>query len=158
MMTTEETTPEKTEPEVQPQAVSQEGKLQDQSAMQAVGLVSGVLGSCAIVFGVILYALDPDILPLAIGNWVFGAVAVTTYVATNFRKMTRVVAGRSSAYLALEAVMACGLIAGVGAANYFGAQNKKEWDLTRDGLFSPARTFSGDGPESQEGRQSHRVF
>lgn len=119
-----------------PQVKSAEGALQKQGAFETVGLVSGVLGVTAVIFGAVLYALDPGLSPLATGNLIFGVVAVLFYAATNRKTLARAASGRSSAFVALEAVLIVGVIAGIGALNYFAAQSKKEWDLTKDGLYS----------------------
>jgi ABC-type uncharacterized transport system involved in gliding motility auxiliary subunit len=115
---------------------SQEGALKDVSMLETIGLILGVVGLTALVFGVILYAIDPDILPLAIGNIALGVIAVLAYVATNFKRMGRAVAGRSMPFVLLEALIVIGVLAAATLANYFAAQSKKEWDLTRDGLFT----------------------
>ncbi len=134
-MTDEVTEPAPTEapPEL---ARSQEGRLEARSALETVGLVAGVVGMTALVFGVVLYAIDPKVLPLALGNVGFALVAIVFYIATNMRTFGRAVAGRSTAYIVLEVVIVVGVVASLGVINYFAAQSPKEWDLTRDGLYT----------------------
>ncbi|MEL7372124.1 MAG: GldG family protein, partial [Myxococcota bacterium] len=115
---------------------SQEGRLEAITPFEAVGLVAGVVGITAVVFGLVLYAIDPGIYRLATGNAVFGAVAIVFYAATNRRTFQRGLAGRSTTFVALEIFVVAGLIAVMAVINYFAAQNHKEWDLTRDGLYT----------------------
>ncbi len=115
---------------------SAEGSLTERTAQESIGLVAGVVGATATVFGLVLYALDPGVLPLSLANWVFGAIGIAFYLVTNRKSFGRAVAGRSTAFVALEVFIVVGLIASAGVANYFVANNPKEWDLTKDGLYS----------------------
>lgn len=117
-------------------ARSAEGALAETSPLATAGLVAGVLGLTASVFGLVLYALDPETLPLFGANLGVGAVGIIFYAATNFRSIQRAAGGRSTPLVVLEVAIVLGMVAAVGVANYFAAQNPKEWDLTRDGLFS----------------------
>lgn len=119
-----------------PAAKSQEGRLEQRSAIETTGLVAGVVGITAIVFALVLYAIDPKVLPLALGNAAFGVIGTIFYVATNRKSFTRSLAGRSTAFVALEGFVVLGVLAALGVVNFFAAQNPKEWDLTRDGLYS----------------------
>lgn len=122
--------------EKQKEVRSAEGALSEASRLETIGLILGVVGVTALVFGVVLYAIDPDILPLALGNGLVGVIGIGVYLATNFRKMVRAVGGRSTPFVILEGLIVVGVLAAAGVANYFAAQSKKEWDLTRDRLFS----------------------
>jgi ABC-type uncharacterized transport system involved in gliding motility auxiliary subunit len=115
---------------------SAEGALKDLSTAETIGLILGVVGLTAIIFGVVLYAIDPDIWPLAAGNIALGVIGLLAYVATNFKRMGRTVAGRSTPFVVLEAMIVIGVLAAGALGNYFAGQSKKEWDLTRDGLFT----------------------
>ena len=117
-------------------ARSQEGGLAQISALTTVGLVGGVLGLTAAIFGLVLYALDPDALPLAAGNLLLGAVGLTFYAVTNWKSMLRAVGGRSTTLVVLEVAIVAGVLAALATLNYFAAQDPKEWDLTRDKLFT----------------------
>ena len=117
-------------------AKSQEGKLEQRSGLETVGLIAGVVGGIAIVFALVLYAIDPKVLRLAIGNAVFGAVGVAFYAVTNRGAFSRMMAGRSTMFVALEGLVTIGVLAMLGVVNYFAAQSPKEWDLTRDGLYT----------------------
>lgn len=117
-------------------ARSQEGALKETSGAATVGLVAGVLGLTASVFGAVLYALDPETLPLFGGNLIFGLVGIIFYGVTNWRSVVRAAGSRSSALVILEAAMIIGVTAGLGTLNYFVNQEPKEWDLTYDKLFS----------------------
>lgn len=124
------------EPQGTTEGRSAEGALAETSTLATVGLVAGVLGGSAIVFGAILYALDPETVPLALGNVAFGVVGLILYAATNWKSMLRAAGGRSTALVLLEVAMVVGLGLAAITGNYFVAQNPKEWDLTRDRLFS----------------------
>ncbi len=127
---------EKSSPTNQAPARSAEGALDQQGALQTIGLVFGVIGLTAIVFGAVLYMIDPGVSPLAIGNVAFGAVSVFFYGLTNRKSLTRAAGSRSAPFVLLEVVVAVGVLAGVTGINYLAAQNPQEWDLTRDKLFS----------------------
>lgn len=118
------------------QVRSQEGALDERSALSTVGLVGGVVGVTALVFGVVLYALDPGILPLSLGNALLGAVGIALYAATNRSSVARALGGRSTPLLLLEAATAIGAVSAFAAINYLAAQQPTEWDLTRDRLFT----------------------
>ena len=115
---------------------SAEGALAEKSTGQTVGLVAGVLGFTAIVFGFVLYALDPDVVDLAVANGIFGIFGVAAYAVTNRTSLVRVAGGRSTAFVLLEIGVVVGGLAIAAVANYYAAQNPKEWDLTRDGLYT----------------------
>ena len=119
-----------------PVARSQEGRLEERSALETIGLIAGVVGITAIIFGLVLYAIDPKVFRLAAGNAAFGAVGLIMYGATNRRSFGRMVAGRSTTFIALEIFVVIGVLAMVAVINYFAAQSPKEWDLTRDGLYT----------------------
>lgn len=124
------------DPTQAPAARSAEGALKEASPLATVGLIAGVVGLTALLFGVVLYALDPAMAPVAAGNGAFGVCGVVLYLVTNWKSVTRAAAGRSTTLIVLEVIMAVGLIGLVATANYFAAQNPKEWDLTRDGIYS----------------------
>lgn len=115
---------------------SRESSLRERTASETFGLIGGVLGTTAIVFGVSLYAIDPRVLPVSLGNFTFGAVAIALYILTNRKNFGRSVMGRSTAFLVLEVGVVFGLVAVVAVINYFAAQNPTEWDLTRDRLYT----------------------
>lgn len=119
-----------------PMARSQEGRLEDRSALETVGLVAGVVGSTAIIFALVLYAIDPKVFRLAASNAAFGVVGLVMYGVTNRRAFGRLMAGRSTTFVALEVFVVIGVIAMTAVVNYFAAQSPKEWDLTRDGLYT----------------------
>jgi ABC-type uncharacterized transport system involved in gliding motility auxiliary subunit len=123
-------------PETPGGARSQEGALARTSPVATVGLVGGVLGLTAAIFGVVLYALDPDALPLAAGNLLVGVVGLAFYAATNWRSLLRAVGGRSTTLVVLEVAIVAGVLAALATLNFFAAQEPKEWDLTRDKLFT----------------------
>jgi ABC-type uncharacterized transport system involved in gliding motility auxiliary subunit len=115
---------------------SNEGALPSRSAWATVGLVAGVVGTTAVLFGAVLYGLEPRLLPLAAGNASFGAVGIAVYAITNRAALGRTVRGRSTPLLVLEAVIVGGVLVGLALVNYLAAQSNQQWDLTRDGLFT----------------------
>lgn len=115
---------------------SREGELPRRPWAATVGLVLGILGGVAMAFGVLLYALEPTLLPLALGNVLFGVAGVTFYAVTHRQNLGRAFRGRSTPLLLLEGVIALGVVAAVVVANLAAAAAKKEWDLTRDQLFT----------------------
>lgn len=117
-------------------ARSREGRLIESSRVAVAGLVAGVLGLTSIVFGLVLYALDPTAAPLSVLNAAFGVLALLFYAVTNRTAVRRIAAGRSTALIALEALLIVGLLLAVVAVNWLASQSTKEWDLTRDGLYT----------------------
>ena len=115
---------------------SQEGALNESHPLQTVGLVLGVLGFTSIVFGAVLYAIDPGVLPLAVGNVVFGAACSLFYAVSHRQAFARAMSGRSAPLIALEVAMALGVLGAGFAINWMVAKNTVEWDLTKDGIFS----------------------
>ncbi|MBX2812893.1 MAG: GldG family protein [Myxococcales bacterium] len=118
------------------EAKSQEGALATQHPITTLGLILGVIGSTAVVFGAILYALDPLVLPLAIGNVGVGIACLCFYAATHRHLFFRAISGRSTPLIALEVAMAVGVLGGGFVINWLSAQNPIEWDLTEDGIYS----------------------
>lgn len=118
------------------EARSAEGALKEATIGQTVGLVAGVLGFTAIIFGFVLYALDPGVAALAIANGIFGIFGIGAYAATNRRSLRRVAGGRSTAFIVLEVGVIVGAVFVAALVNYYASQNPKEWDLTRDGIYT----------------------
>lgn len=115
---------------------SAEGKLAKTSTLGTVGLVAGVLGATAAVFGLVIYAINPAAAVITVANLVFAAAALVFYVLTNMASIRRVASGRSTPLILLEVVLMSGVVLAAVAANYFAAQSKVEWDLTRDQLYT----------------------
>lgn len=115
---------------------SAEGALAKTTLLATIGLISGVLGGTALIFGAVLYAIDPGVVGLTILNAAIGIVGIAFYAATNWRTLTRAFSGRSTSLVVLEAVIVLGVIGLLITANYFAAQSKVEWDLTHDKLFT----------------------
>ena len=115
---------------------SAEGALSRPKPIETLGLVVGVLGATAMLFGAVLYAIDPGVLPLATGNLVFGAAGAVVYAATNRRQLGRALGGRSAPLVGLEVLTGLGVLGAVFAVNWVGHQSAVEWDLTRDGLYT----------------------
>jgi ABC-type uncharacterized transport system involved in gliding motility auxiliary subunit len=115
---------------------SAEGALKETTALATIGLVVGVLGGTALVFGIVLYALDPKVAPLAIANVASGIVALGFYGITNWRSLTRAFGGRSTTFAFLEVLIVIGVLGGVLAVNVFASSNTTEWDLTQDSLYT----------------------
>lgn len=118
------------------EARSREGRLAEQRPLVTLGLIMGVVGFTAVLFGAVLYAIDPGVARLAAGNVGFGVVCLVFYAVTNRSVLTRAVAGRSSPLVALEVLTVVGVLAAVFALNWVAVNNDEEWDLTRDGVYS----------------------
>lgn len=117
-------------------ARSREGELAASSALETVGLVTGVLGLTALVFGVVLYAIDPNAVELFAANLVFATAALLFYAVTNRRGLLRKLGGRSSMLAVLEGAIVLGVLGGLAAANYFASKSTEEWDLTSNRAFT----------------------
>lgn len=115
---------------------SREGQLADKPLLATVGLVAGVLSLTSLVFGLVLYALDPSAAQLSVLNAAVGVLGLIVYAVTNRSALRRVASGRSTALILLEGVLVLGLVAAVVAANWVASQSTQEWDLTRDGLYT----------------------
>jgi ABC-type uncharacterized transport system involved in gliding motility auxiliary subunit len=115
---------------------SEEGRLVEASLLETVGLAAGVIGLTALVFGALLYVLDPSARIITVINGGLGLTLVVFYVATNRRRLRRVASGRSTPLVLLELVLGAAVLVGVGVANYVAHHSDLEWDLTRDQLFT----------------------
>jgi ABC-type uncharacterized transport system involved in gliding motility auxiliary subunit len=115
---------------------SAEGRLAETSNLATAGLVAGVLGSTAAVFGLAIWAIDPGASALTITNLIFAVGALLFYVLTNRSQLARMASGRSTPLVLLEVVLALGVIAAAVVANVFAARSAVEWDLTHDQLFT----------------------
>jgi len=115
---------------------TREGRLKAVPWSATVGLVLGVVGTTALLFGLVLVVIEPRLGPLSAGNVAFGVVGLVVYGLTNRTSIGRALRGRSSPLLALEAVILAGVLGLVVAVNYAAVQWEKEWDLTRDALYT----------------------
>ncbi len=115
---------------------SREGALASRPWSDTLGLIAGVLGGTSVLFAVALYVLDPQVWRLAAGNLGFGLACLIVYLVTHRGQLGRAVSGRSTPLVALEVVMAIGVLGGAAALNFVAAKSPKEWDLTRDGIYS----------------------
>lgn len=115
---------------------SEEGRLVEASLLETIGLAAGVIGLTALVFGALLYVLDPSARIITLINGGLGLTLVVFYVATNVRRLRRVASGRSTPLVLLEVVLGAAVLVGVGVANYVAHHADLEWDLTRDQLFT----------------------
>jgi len=115
---------------------SREGQLAEKPLLATIGLVGGVLGLTAMVFGVGLYVLDPGAAPLAMLNLLFGVVGIVFYALTNRASLRQVASGRSAALIALEVLLVTGIVLGLVAVNWVASQSTKEWDFTKDKLYT----------------------
>ncbi|MBI2376959.1 MAG: GldG family protein [Deltaproteobacteria bacterium] len=122
----------------EPSTTSREGKLAETSALATIGIVAGVLGVTALVFGVVLYAIDPTTLQIGILNGVFALAALVFYAISNRRSLGRALGARSMALVLLEGVLAAGALVLVVAVNYLAFRSAKEWDLTETAKFTIA--------------------
>lgn len=117
-------------------ARSREGELAATSALETIGLVVGVLGLTALVFGVVLYAIDPNAVGMFAANLVFATAAILFYAVTNRRGLLRKLGGRSSMLAVMEGAIVLGVLGGLVAANYFASRSTTEWDLTSNRAFT----------------------
>lgn len=117
-------------------ARSREGELAATSTLETIGLVVGVLGLTALVFGVVLYAIDPNAVGMFAANLVFATAAILFYGVTNRRGLLRKLGGRSSMLAVMEGAIVLGVLGGLVAANYFASRSTTEWDLTSNRAFT----------------------
>ncbi|NJK90150.1 MAG: hypothetical protein HC923_12705 [Myxococcales bacterium] len=61
--------------------------------IQTIGIVLGVVGATASAFGIVLYLLEPRLLPLSAANVLLGAVGVAGYAISNRSEVGRVFPG-----------------------------------------------------------------
>lgn len=125
-----------TNPPEETNARSAEGALKQTSTLETIGLIVGVLGATALIFGIVLYILDPKVGPLTMLNVATGIVALGFYGVTNWRSVTRAVGGRSTTFIGLEVVVVVGVLGALIAVNVFAAKSEVEWDFTQDSLYT----------------------
>ena len=117
------------------QAKSQEGKLEEVSVLSTLGLIVGVLGMssailvCRLCHHSRYHSNHANQLNLC-------RCRTPLYGITDWSKLTRVASGRSTPLIILEVVLVIGVLLTTVAINYFSRQSSKEWDLTRDRLYT----------------------
>ncbi|MBI4820622.1 MAG: GldG family protein [Deltaproteobacteria bacterium] len=117
---------------------SREGMLTETTMVATIGIVAGVLGVTALVFGAVLYAIDPSTSQIGIFNAVFAVAAIAFYGISNRSSLSRALGARSIAIVLLEIVLAIGGLGVVVAANVIAHKSGKEWDLTEGAKFTLA--------------------
>ena len=118
------------------QGTTREGRLHAVPLSATVGVVLGVLGTTALLFGLVLVVIEPRLGPLSAGNVAFGVLGLVVYGLTNRANIGRALRGRSSPLVLLEGVILAGVLGLIVVANYAAVQWEKEWDLTRDALYT----------------------
>lgn len=101
-----------------------------------VGRLAGGVGLVLLVSTPLTWLLTMDFGALVVGKLLLGLLLVGVYLATNPDFFTRVSGARSSGLLALSAGTVVLVVGLVGAANYLAYRHVKEWDLTREGVFT----------------------
>lgn len=101
-----------------------------------VGRLAGGVGLVLLVSTPLTWLLTMDFGALVVGKLLLGLLLVGVYLATNPDFFTRVSGARSSGLLALSASTVVLVVGLVVAANYLAFRHVKQWDLTREGVFT----------------------
>ena len=115
-----------------------EQELQGQgvSTLANVGRLLGAVGLVLWASVPLTWMLTAEVGALVVGKLVFGLVALGFYLATNRDIFDRAVGSRSLGLTVMTALSSLLVIGVVAAANYVAFENPREWDLTREGIFT----------------------
>ena len=133
MMSTVEATPH---PAVEP-------RRRDVSGSTIAGRLAGAVGLVLILTSPLTYLIGGTLGALFWGKLIFGVAAVVTYLVTNSDALQRVAGSRSTSLSALTVASVIVVLGVLGVINYVVAKHPKEFDMTREGIFTLSDQTTG---------------
>ena len=100
------------------------------------GRLAGAVGMVLLASTVLTFLLTESFGILVIGKLVLGGALVAVYLATNNDFWSRFAGSRSSGLFAISLVVGAIGIGVIGVANYLVLKNDKEFDVTREGVYT----------------------
>jgi ABC-type uncharacterized transport system involved in gliding motility auxiliary subunit len=107
------------------------------------GRICGAVGLVLWASTPLTWLLTAEIGPQVIGKLVVGAALITCYLATNGDFFSRILGARSTGLFAISGLSTALVFALVGAVNYAASLHPKEWDMTREGLYTLSEQTQG---------------
>lgn len=105
-------------------------------AITNIGRICGAVGVVLLVSTPLTWLLTAEFGPLVWGKLISGGALVAFYLATNADFFSRVAGARSSGLFAMSALTVVLVLGLVGAANFVAFKNPKEYDFTKEGLYT----------------------
>ena len=106
------------------------------STLANVGRLLGAIGIVLWASVPLTWLLTAEIGPLVIAKLVLGTLAVGFYLSTNRDIFDRAVGSRSLGLMVLTSLSSLLVIGVVASLNYVAIENPREWDMTREGIFT----------------------
>ncbi len=100
------------------------------------GRICGAVGLVLLVSTPLTWLLTAEIGPLVWGKLIIGGFFVACYLLTNADFFGRVLGTRSAGLWALSAMSTVIVMTLAGVANYLAYKHSKEFDFTREGLYT----------------------
>jgi ABC-type uncharacterized transport system involved in gliding motility auxiliary subunit len=100
------------------------------------GRICGAVGLVLWASTPLTWLLTAEIGPQVVGKLGVGAALVACYLATNGDFFGRIAGARSTGLFAISGLSTLLVFALVGAVNYVASLHPKQWDMTREGLYT----------------------
>lgn len=108
-----------------------------------LGRICGAVGLVLWVSTPLTFLLTAELGALVIGKLVFGALLIGLYLFTNADFFARVAGSRSTGLFAISSTSVLLVLGLVGFANYLAFKHPKEYDLTKEGLYTLSEQTTG---------------
>ncbi|MEK7705399.1 MAG: GldG family protein [Myxococcota bacterium] len=105
-------------------------------AASNAGRIAGAVGVVLLVSTPLTWLLTAEFGALVWGKLVIGALLVGFYLSTNAQFFAKLAGSRSTGLLALSSATVVIVLGLVGIVNYLAIQHPKQWDLTREGIYT----------------------
>lgn len=103
-----------------------------------IGQILGSIGLVLLLSSPLAFIVGRDMMWFVYGVVLLGATFVGVYYATNRKAVGKMLGSRSASLVAISAATVAAFVAVVVALNFIAYKNPKEFDLTKDGLFTLA--------------------
>jgi len=113
------------------------------SSLTTLGRLAGAIGVVLLVSTPFTMLLTDGFGPLVIGKIVLAALLCGLYFATNRDFFSRLAGSRSSGLMAVSVVSVVVVLGVVGVLNYVAFKNPKQFDMTREGLYTLSEQTTG---------------